>query len=150
MFLFLDKCWINRKQIFLCSRKACYCTFISHNIVNIFLVSHILLLFHIGSWNKSAKYEKHGKYWPYCTRNRAITNAYLYALAQLTRKEYVINHSFNCNDKCILYLLTSNKCKMQYVGKTVDGLRLRWNNYKDNNRKYLRKEACMQQDLFKT
>ena len=39
---------------------------------------------------------------------------------------------------------------MQYVGKTVDGLRLRWNNYKDNNRKYLRKEACMQQDLFKT
>ena len=23
-----------------------------------------------------------------------------------------------------------------------------WNNYKDNNRKYLRKEACMQQQLF--
>ena len=31
--------------------------FISHNIANIFLVSHILLLFHLpkGSWNKSAK-----------------------------------------------------------------------------------------------
>ena len=39
-----------------------------------FLVSHILLLFH--SPNKSAKYEKLGKYWPYCTQNRAITNAY--------------------------------------------------------------------------
>ena len=39
---------------------------------------------------------------------------------------------------------------MQYVGKTVDGLRLRWNNYKNSNRKYLTKEACMQQDLFKT
>ena len=24
---------------------------------------------------KSAKYEKLGKYWSYCTRNRAITNA---------------------------------------------------------------------------
>ena len=47
-------------------------------MANNFLVSRILLLFHSpkGSWNKSAKYEKFGKYWPYCTRNRAITNAY--------------------------------------------------------------------------
>ena len=37
---------------------------------------------------------------------------------------------------------------MQYVGKTVDNFRLRWNNYKDNNRKYLRKESCIQQHLF--
>ena len=37
-----------------------------------------LLLFYSpkGSWNKSAKYEKLGNYWPYCTQNRAITNAY--------------------------------------------------------------------------
>ena len=39
---------------------------------------------------------------------------------------------------------------MQYVGKTVDNFRLRWNNYKDKNRKYLRKESCMQQHLFDT
>ena len=47
-------------------------------MANIFLVSHIFLLFHSpkGSWSKSSKYEKLGKYWPYCTRNRAITNAY--------------------------------------------------------------------------
>ena len=53
--------------------------FISHNMANIFLVSHILLLFHSpkGSWNKSAKCAKLGIYWPYCTRNSAITNAYL-------------------------------------------------------------------------
>ena len=37
---------------------------------------------------------------------------------------------------------------MQYLGKTVDDFRLRWSNYKDNNRKYLRKESCMQQHLF--
>ena len=36
---------------------------------------------------------------------------------------------------------------MQYVGKTVNNFCLRWNNYKDNNRKYLRKESCMQQHL---
>ena len=64
------------------------------------------------------------------------------------KKEYVINHSFNCNGKCIIYLITCNKCKMQYVGKTVNDFRLRWNNYKDNNRKYLRKESCIQQHLF--
>ena len=65
--------------------------------------------------------------------------------SSVDKKEYVINHSFNCNDKCIIYLLTCNKCKMQYAGKTVDDFRLRWNNFKDNNRKYLRKESCMKQ-----
>ena len=44
--------------------------------------------------------------------------------SSVDKKEYVINHSFNCNDKCIIYLLTCNKCKMQYVGKTVDEFRL--------------------------
>ena len=56
--------------------------------------------------------------------------------------------SFNCNDKCITYLLTCNKCKLQYVGNTVNDFRLRWNIYKDNNKKDLSKEACMQQHLF--
>ena len=40
------------------------------------------------------------------------------------KKEYVVDRSFNCNDKCFIYLLTCNKCKMQYVGKTVDEFRL--------------------------
>ena len=44
-------------------------------MANIFLVPHILLLFYL---NKSAKYEKLEKYWPYCTWNRAITDAYIY------------------------------------------------------------------------
>ena len=62
----------------------------------------------------------------------------------IDKREFVISHSFNCNDKCIIYLLTCNKCKLQYEGKTVDDFHLRWNNYKDNNRK----EACMPQHLF--
>ena len=47
-------------------------------MANIFLISHIFLLFHLpkGSSNKSAKYEKLEKYWSYCTQNRAVTNAY--------------------------------------------------------------------------
>ena len=44
-------------------------------MTNIFLVSHILLLFHPrkGSRNMSTKYEEIGTYWSYCARNRAIT-----------------------------------------------------------------------------
>ena len=40
--------------------------------------------------------------------------------SSVDKKEYVVNHSFNCNDKCIMYLLTCNNFKVQYVGKTVD------------------------------
>ena len=45
-------------------------------------------------------------------------------------------------------MLTSNECKMQYVGKTVDDFRLRWNNDKYNYRKCIRKDSCIQQHLF--
>ena len=53
--------------------------FTSYNKANIILVSHILMLLHLRkSWySKWAKYEKLEKYWSYCTRNRAIINAYL-------------------------------------------------------------------------
>ena len=37
----------------------------------------------------------------------------------------------------------------QYVGGTTDTFRLRWNNYKDNDRKFQRNESCMQQHLCK-
>ena len=37
---------------------------------------------------------------------------------------------------------------MQYVGKTVDEFLLRWSNYKENNRKHLRKAPYMQLHLF--
>ena len=37
---------------------------------------------------------------------------------------------------------------MQYICKAVDDFRLRGNNYKDNNKKYLRKESYMTQDLL--
>ena len=48
------------------------------------------------------------------------------------KKEYVISNSFNCNDKCIIYFLICNNCKLQYVGKTIDDFCLQWNNCKDN------------------
>ena len=43
------------------------------------------------------------------------------------------------------YLLKCEVCKKQHVGETTDAFRLRWNNYKDNDRKFQRNESCMQQ-----
>ena len=38
-------------------------------------------------------------------------------------------------------------CKKQYTGKTVDRFRLRWNNYKESDRKFLRGEEIKQKSL---
>ena len=49
---------------------------------------------------------------------------------------------------CLIYLLTCNCCAKQYVGETTDEFRLRWNNYKSNDRKNAQNETCMQEHLF--
>ena len=49
----------------------------------------------------------------------------------------------------MIYLLSCRCCGKQYVGETMDSFRYRWNNYKDNNRKYSRNDSCMQEHLFK-
>ena len=66
----------------------------------------------------------------------------------MTHMSYKINHSFDCNDKCLIYLLTCKTCLKQYVGSTTDCFRYRWNNYKCNDRKFARGEACLQEHLF--
>ena len=57
-------------------------------------------------------------------------------------------HNLNCNDKCLVYLLSCKICGLQYVGTTTDPFLYRWNNYKDNNRKAERGAEHMQADLF--
>ena len=65
----------------------------------------------------------------------------------LTQNTYKINHKLNCHDKCLIYLLICKQCWKQYIGETTDAFRKRWNNYKNNARKFSR-ESCMQQHLF--
>ena len=77
-----------------------------------------------------------------------LVRAKLYPEERTKGENYIINHKFNCNDKCLVYLLTCNCCKKQYVGQTVDEFRFRWNNYKSNCRKHQRGETCMQQHLY--
>ena len=40
-------------------------------------------------------------------------------MSAITNKKYKINHMFSCSDKCLIYLLTFEKCQNPYVGKTV-------------------------------
>ena len=57
---------------------------------------------------------------------------------------YKINHKFDCNEKCLAYLITCNKCLKQYVGQTVGLFRSQRYNYKDSSTKFDREEDCMQ------
>ena len=66
----------------------------------------------------------------------------------MTNETYKINHQFECNKKCLVYLLTCKKCLKQYVGQTIDTFRHSWHNYKSNDRKFQRSEPCMQEHLF--
>ena len=65
----------------------------------------------------------------------------------VTGESFKINHHLCCKDKCLIYLLTCKVCKKQYAGKTVDRFRLRWNNYKESDRKFLRGEKIKQKSL---
>ena len=55
----------------------------------------------------------------------------------------------DCDDKCLVYLLTCNVCHLQYVGQTTDRFRMRWNNYKCCNRKALNGELVPQIDFHR-
>ena len=52
-----------------------------------------------------------------------------------TKKSHKINHKFDCNAKCLIYLFSCRTCCKQYTGKTTDRFRYRWNNYKMEARK---------------
>ena len=65
----------------------------------------------------------------------------------VTEESFRINHKFNCDDRCLMHLLTCNQWRKQYVGQTVDSFRSRWNNYKCNCYKHAKGESVKQQHL---
>ena len=40
--------------------------------------------------------------------------------SSVTHETYKINHKFDCNSKCLIYLLTCKQCSEQYVSQTID------------------------------
>ena len=65
-----------------------------------------------------------------------------------TKKQYKINQNLNCNDECLVYLLSCKICGLQYLGSTIGPFCYCWNNYKDNNRKAERGVEHVRADLF--
>ena len=60
---------------------------------------------------------------------------------------YKINHHFDCDDKCVIYLVSCKVFGLQYVGSTVDRFRLRWNNYRYSQR-IASEGATLKQNYF--
>ena len=52
----------------------------------------------------------------------------------VTNESYKMNHKFDCEIKCIIYLFSCKACGLQYVSSTVERFRFRWNNYKNCQR----------------
>ena len=73
----------------------------------------------------------------------------LILLLVVSLEKHKINHRLDCNDKCLVYLLTCNKCKKQYTGQTTDNFRGRWNNYKYKKKSFTRREKCIKEHLYK-
>ena len=69
--------------------------------------------------------------------------------SSLTGETFKINHKLNCDDRRLIYLLTCKCCGKQYVGETTDEFRLRGNNYRSNDIKFVQNQVCMQEHLFK-
>ena len=49
-----------------------------------------------------------------------------------TKQNFYIKHELTCTSKNVIYLLTCNKCKVQYVGETGQAARDRFNNHKSS------------------
>ena len=74
----------------------------------------------------------HGKRCAMCLNFKEVSNF----TRSVTHETSKTNHKFDCDSKCLIYLLTCKQCSEQYVGQIIDDFRFRWNKYKDNKRKY--------------
>ena len=67
----------------------------------------------------------------------------------VTGETFKVSHKLNCDDKCLIYLLTCECCGKQYVGETTGEFRFRWNNFTCNDTKYAKNEDCFQEILYR-
>ena len=65
-----------------------------------------------------------------------------------TVESFKINQKLSFDDNCLTYVVTCKCCVKQYVVRTSDEFRLRWNNHKINDRKNVRTQAYMQEYFF--
>ena len=66
----------------------------------------------------------------------------------VTGENFKINHKFNCNEKCFVYLAAYKVCSKQYTSQTRGSFRSSCNNYKSKSREFDKNEKCMQEYLY--
>ena len=69
--------------------------------------------------------------------------------SHVTKKEYKINFSFNCDSSNVVYLFDCVVCGFQYVGSTSTPFRLRFNNYKACYRRFRSGSSVPKMDFFR-
>ena len=69
--------------------------------------------------------------------------------SHVTKKEYEINFTFNCDSSNVVYLFDCVVCGFQYVGSTSTPFRLRFNNYKACYRRFRSGSSVPQMDFFR-
>ena len=62
-----------------------------------------------------------------CEVCKYITNTDTFT-SNVTRETFKINKRFDCNNKCLAYLMTCNRRKKQCTGQTTDHVCSGWNN----------------------
>ena len=108
-------------------------------------ISSYLLIANVFALERKIGSEKCGKSKCEVCFDNQETNTFT---STTTDESFKINHKLNCDGNCLIYLLTCKCCGTQYVQKTTDDFRLKWNNYKNNDRKNAQNEACMQEHFF--
>ena len=130
-------------------RDNTYLLCINEEVKNLFLLGPIVSF---GGAHELSSYLVRAKLYPLhlkvgskiCAKNLTDTDTFT---STVPGESFKITHQLNCDDRCIIYLLTCKQCQKQYTGETTDDFRYRWNNYKSNSRKFDRKEYCMQEHL---
>ena len=69
--------------------------------------------------------------------------------SHVTKKEYKINFSLDCDSSNVVYLFDCVVCGFQYVGSTSTPFRLRFNNYKACYCKFKPGSSVPQMDFFR-
>ena len=69
--------------------------------------------------------------------------------SHITKKEYKINYSFDCDSSNVVYLCDCAVCGIQYMGNTSTPFRLRLNTYKACYRKFKSGSSVPQIDVFR-
>ena len=55
---------------------------------------------------------------PRCLVCANVTETKIFT-STVTGRTYKVNHNFDCDENCLVYLLTCKQCSIQHVGQTV-------------------------------